>query len=56
MELAAEDDFLVLACDGVWDVMSDQEVVDFIKVYSGHKDGLSREKFDMIAQRLSMRR
>lgn len=27
----AEDEFLVLACDGIWNFMSSQEVVDFIK-------------------------
>ena len=31
MELTAEDEFLVLACDGVWDILSNQECVDFIK-------------------------
>jgi len=25
------DDFLVIACDGVWDVMSSQDVVDFVR-------------------------
>lgn len=30
-ELLQEDSFLVLACDGIWDVMENQEVVDFIK-------------------------
>ena len=25
------DEFLVLACDGVWDCMTNQEVVDFVK-------------------------
>lgn len=24
-------EFIVLACDGIWDVMSSQEVVDFIR-------------------------
>lgn len=32
MELRGEDRFFVLACDGVWDVMSNQEVVQFVSV------------------------
>jgi protein phosphatase 2C family protein 2/3 len=30
-ELGEDDDFLVLACDGVWDVIGNQEIVDFVK-------------------------
>jgi len=30
MELTPEDRFFVLACDGVWDVMTNQAVVDFV--------------------------
>ena len=30
-KLAPGDNFLILACDGVWDVISDQEAVDLIK-------------------------
>jgi protein phosphatase 1G len=27
----ADDEFMVLACDGVWDCMSNQECVDFVR-------------------------
>jgi protein phosphatase 1G len=30
VELSDDDDFLVLACDGIWDCMSSQQLVDFI--------------------------
>ena len=29
--LTEQDEFLVLACDGIWDCMSNQEVVDFVR-------------------------
>lgn len=28
---ASQDEFMVLACDGVWDVMSNEDLVDFIR-------------------------
>ena len=31
IERSPDDEFLVLACDGIWDVMSNQEVVDFVR-------------------------
>ncbi|CEG64486.1 Protein phosphatase 2C 2 [Rhizopus azygosporus] len=30
-KITKEDDFIVLACDGIWDCMSNQEVVDFVQ-------------------------
>lgn len=30
VELGPEDEFIVLACDGIWDVMTSQAVVDFV--------------------------
>ncbi|XP_066286813.1 probable protein phosphatase 2C T23F11.1 isoform X2 [Branchiostoma lanceolatum] len=36
-DLTADHEFLVLACDGIWDVMSNQEVVDFIRTRIAQK-------------------
>ncbi|KAM0034787.1 putative protein-serine/threonine phosphatase [Helianthus debilis subsp. tardiflorus] len=30
VELCEDDDFIVLACDGIWDCMSSQQLVDFV--------------------------
>ncbi|KAI8075133.1 phosphatase 2C-like domain-containing protein [Gongronella butleri] len=34
-ELTDDDEFLVLACDGIWDCMSNQEVVDYVRAHLG---------------------
>ena len=30
-EVEAEDEFMVIACDGIWDIMSNQEAIDFVR-------------------------
>lgn len=40
-QLTSDDEFIVLACDGIWDVMSNQMVVNFVRdrIASGKKLG-----------------
>ena len=33
LELTERDEFLVLACDGLWDVFSDKKVVELVRAY-----------------------
>lgn len=39
-ELAEEDDFIIMGCDGIWETKSNQEMVDFVydKIRKGEKD------------------
>ncbi|KAI7724978.1 hypothetical protein M8C21_011199 [Ambrosia artemisiifolia] len=41
VELCQDDDFLVLACDGIWDCMSSQQLVDFVQEHLKTESKLS---------------
>ncbi|XP_009758311.1 probable protein phosphatase 2C 60 [Nicotiana sylvestris] len=47
VELCDDDDFIVLACDGVWDCMSSQQLVDFI-----HEQLNSESKLSVVCERV----
>ncbi|KAE8665233.1 putative protein phosphatase 2C 70 [Hibiscus syriacus] len=47
VELCDDDDFLVLACDGIWDCMSSQKLVDFI-----HKQLRSERRLSTVCERV----
>ncbi|KAJ0768906.1 putative protein-serine/threonine phosphatase [Helianthus annuus] len=47
LELCEDDEFIVLACDGIWDCMSSQELVDFI-----HEQLISENKLSTICEKV----
>ncbi|CAL1353076.1 unnamed protein product [Linum trigynum] len=47
VELCEDDDFIVLACDGVWDCLSSQQLVDFI-----HEQLKSEAKLSTVCERV----
>ncbi|RMX40314.1 hypothetical protein pdam_00008697 [Pocillopora damicornis] len=36
-EITPDHEFIVLACDGIWDVLSNQEVIDFVRIRIAQK-------------------
>ncbi|KAJ8430184.1 hypothetical protein Cgig2_006692 [Carnegiea gigantea] len=47
VELCEDDDFIVLACDGVWDCMSSQQLVDFV-----HEQLSTETKLSIVCERV----
>lgn len=39
IELTDEDDFMVLACDGIWNFMSSEAVIQFVKARLDKEEG-----------------
>ncbi|XP_042486433.1 probable protein phosphatase 2C 60 [Macadamia integrifolia] len=47
VELCGDDDFIVLACDGIWDCMSSQQLVDFV-----HEQLKIESKLSVVCERV----
>ncbi|XP_015607689.1 probable protein phosphatase 2C T23F11.1 [Cephus cinctus] len=49
-EITDDWEFVILACDGIWDVMSSEEVVEFVRSRLAHsqKNGLGTEKESIV--------
>ncbi|KAL7170954.1 hypothetical protein ACSBR2_035751 [Camellia fascicularis] len=47
VELCDDDDFMVLACNGIWDCMSSQELVDFM-----HEQLITESKLSVVCERV----
>ncbi|KAE8656640.1 putative protein phosphatase 2C 58 [Hibiscus syriacus] len=54
VELCDDDEFLVLACDGIWDCMSSQMLVDFIheQLHSYELLAMQESKLSVICERV----
>jgi len=50
-KLSSSDKFIVLACDGLWDVLSNQEVINFVLEYRNYKINPKMDQIN-IAQKL----
>ncbi|KAL1405210.1 Protein phosphatase 2C 2 [Vanrija albida] len=48
-----EEEFIVLACDGIWDCLSSQQVIDFVRRAVANGDGLSKICEDLMVKCLA---
>lgn len=52
-QIDGEEEFLVLACDGIWDCLSSQQVVDFIRRAIANGDSLTKICEDLMVKCLA---
>lgn len=52
-QMDGEEEFLVLACDGIWDCLSSQQVVDFIRRAIANGDSLTKICEDLMVKCLA---
>lgn len=48
-----EEEFLVLACDGIWDCLSSQQVIDFVRRAVANGDGMGKICEDLMVKCLA---
>lgn len=53
-ELTDEDEFLIIACDGVWDVMTSQQAVNLVRRSLHKHDSPDRGATDLVNHSLAM--
>ncbi|XP_022097043.1 probable protein phosphatase 2C 60 isoform X2 [Acanthaster planci] len=51
-ELTKENDFMVIACDGIWNVMTSQEVINFVRERIAKQSSEGKPKLSDICQEL----
>lgn len=47
----AGNSFVVVACDGLWDVLDDQDAVDFVRNWNKDRQGVAQGLVDLALQR-----
>ena len=52
--LTPEDWFFVIGCDGIWDVLSDQQVVDTVGEHIDHPESAAQAVADLAFNKMSM--
>lgn len=52
-KLDGEEEFLILACDGIWDCLSSQQVIDFVRRAIANGDSLTKTCEDLMVKCLA---